>query len=92
MEVRSVAGEVLNAEAGMSPEEALQRFPLVRGGVVQQNQDRSPEMPQQLTQEPADLLLPDVVKKEEIVEAQPMALGLTGIPEMTEILSRRPWR
>lgn len=61
---------MLNAEAGMSPEEALQRFPLVSAGVVQQNNDRSPEMPQQLTQEPADLLLPDVVKKEEIVEAQ----------------------
>ena len=63
---------MLDAQAGMSLEEALERFPLVRGRIVQQHNDRSPEMPQQLTQESTDLLLPDVVKKEEIVEAQVM--------------------
>ncbi len=72
IEVRGVGGEMLNVQAGMSLEQVLERLPLVRGGIIQQNDDRSPEMPQQLTQEPADLLLPNVVKKEEIVEAQVM--------------------
>jgi hypothetical protein len=72
IEVRGIGGEMLDAQAAMSLEEALERLALVRGGIVEQHNDRSPEMPQQLAQEPADLLLPDVVKKEEIVEAQVM--------------------
>ena len=50
-------------------------FPLVRGGIIQQNNHRAAQMPQQFTQKPADLLLPDVVKEEQIVEAQPMPPG-----------------
>jgi len=66
---------MLDVQAGMSLEEVPERLPLVRGGIVQQHNERSPKMPQQLTQESADFLLPEVVKKKEVVETQPMALG-----------------
>ena len=56
-------------------EEVLERLPLVSGGIVQQNNDPASEMPQQLTQKTTDLVLPDVVKKEEIVEAQVVPRG-----------------
>ena len=56
-------------------EEVLEWLPLVSGGIVQQNNDPTPEMPQQLTQKTTDLVLPDVVKKEEIVEAQVVPRG-----------------
>ena len=66
---------MLDAEAGMLLEEVLEWLPLVSGGIVEQNNDRASEMPQQLTQKTTDLVLPDVVKKEEIVEAQVVPRG-----------------
>ena len=66
---------MLDGEAGMLLEEVLEWLPLVSGGIVQQNNDPTPEMPQQLTQKTTDLVLPDVVKKEEIVEAQVVPRG-----------------
>ena len=66
---------MLDAEAGMLLEQVLEWLPLVSGGIVQQNNDPTPEMPQQLTQKTTDLVLPDVVKKEEIVEAQVVPRG-----------------
>jgi len=66
---------MLDAEAGMLLEQVLEWLPLVSGGIVQQNNDPAPEMPQQLTQKTTDLVLPDVVKKEEIVEAQVVPRG-----------------
>ena len=66
---------MLDAEAGMLLEQVLEWLPLVSGGIVQQNDDRASEMPQQLTQKTTDLVLPDVVKKEEIVEAQVVPRG-----------------
>ncbi len=66
---------MLDGEAGMLLEEVLEWLPLVSGGIVQQNNDPTPEMPQQLRQKTTDLVLPDVVKKEEIVEAQVVPHG-----------------
>ena len=66
---------MLEAEAWMLLEEVVEWLPLVSGGIVQQNNDPAPEMPQQLTQKTTDLVLPDVVKKEEIVEAQVVPRG-----------------
>jgi hypothetical protein len=66
---------MLDGEAGMLLEEFLEGLPLVSGGIVQQNNDPAPEMPQQLTQKTTDLVLPDVVEKEEIIEAQVMPHG-----------------
>src|SRR5207244_7621785 len=43
--------------------------------IFQQNDDRATQMPQQLTQEHTNFLLADVLKKQEIVEAQAAPLG-----------------
>jgi hypothetical protein len=59
---------MLDGEAGILLEEFLEGLPLVRGGMVQQNNDPAPEMAQQLPQKTTDLVLSDVVKKEEIIE------------------------
>ena len=66
---------MLDVQAGVPLEEFLEWFPLVRGGIIQQNDHRASQMPQQLTQKQTDLLLPDVVQEQQIVEAQPVALG-----------------
>ena len=61
---------MIDAQAGMLPEKVLEWLPLVSGGIIQQGNDRASEVPQQLTRKPSDLLLLDVVKNEEIVEAK----------------------
>jgi len=76
----------------MLAQKGFDRRSLVCGGVIQQNNHWATQMTQQLPQKQADLILPDVVIEEQIVQSQAMPAGLTGIPEMTEILSRRPWR
>ena len=45
------------------------------GGVIQENDDRATQIPQQLTQEHTNFLLSDVLKKQEIVEAQVAPFG-----------------
>jgi len=66
---------MLDVKTGVSAEQVVERFPVVSGGIIQQNRHRAAQMPQQLTQKPADLLLPDVVKVEQIVEPQVVPLG-----------------
>src|SRR5437016_8703303 len=51
VEVRRVGGKMLDFETRVSSTKFLERFPLMRGGVIQQNDDRATQMPQQLTQE-----------------------------------------
>ena len=46
------------------------RASLVGGRLVQQHDERAGQVAQQLAQEPADLILADVVEEEQIVEAQ----------------------
>jgi hypothetical protein len=45
-------------------QEFLEWFSLMGGGVIQQNSDSAAQVPQQLPQKNADLLLTDVVKEE----------------------------
>jgi len=66
---------MLEVEARVSPQKVVERFSLVSGGIIQQNHHWAAQMPQQFTQKPTDLLLPDVVKVEQIVEAQFVAPG-----------------
>ena len=75
IEFRGVSGKVLDVESGVLPEEVAERLPLVSRGIIQQRDDGTPQMPQQFPQESTDLLLPDVVKVEQIIEAQLMPLG-----------------
>jgi hypothetical protein len=75
IELRSVSRKVLDVQARVSTEELLQRFAVVRGGVVQQNDDGTPEVPQELPEKSTHFLLPDVIKPKQIVEAQALSLG-----------------
>src|SRR5580700_2371519 len=75
VEVRGVGGKMLDFETRVSSAKFLERSPLMGGGVVQQNDDRTTQMPQQLTQEHTDFLLSDVLVKQKIVEAQVASLG-----------------
>jgi hypothetical protein len=50
------------------------------GGVIEQNNDRAAQVPQQLTEKHTDFLLPNVVEEEEIVETQALSLGTERNP------------
>lgn len=78
IELWSVSGKVLDVQAGVSTEEVSQRRPAVGGGVVQQNHDGTPEVAQQFPEKEAHFFLPDIVKVQEIVKAQPLSLGADG--------------
>ena len=64
-----------DGEAWMFPKQSLEWVPLMGGGIIQQHNDRAAQVPQQLTQKHTDLLLSDVVKEEQIVEAEPVSFG-----------------
>jgi hypothetical protein len=59
-------------------EELPERLPMVRGGVVQQNDDGTPEVPQQLPEKQTHFFLPDVVEVKQIVEAEVLSLRADG--------------
>ena len=69
IKLRSVGRKVLDPQARVATEQPRQRFALVRGGIVQQGDDWTPEVPQQLAEKHAHLFLPDIVKEKQIVEA-----------------------
>ena len=54
---------MLNGETWMLAQELPEWFALVGGGIIQQHDDRSAQVPQQLTQKNADLFLGDIVVK-----------------------------
>ena len=66
---------MLNAETRVLTKEFLKRFSLMGGGIIQQSNDWATQMPQQLPQKYTDLLLFNVVKKEQIVETKMVSLG-----------------
>ena len=74
VEVGSVSRKVLDVQARMSAEEFPQRRAVVRGGVVEQNDEGTPKVAQQLPEKPTHFLLSDVVEVKEIVEAQVLSL------------------
>lgn len=61
---------MLDGETGMLAQELPEGFPLVGGGIIRQHNDWAAQVPQQLTQKHTDLFLGDVVKEEQIVEAE----------------------
>ena len=69
---------MLDAETRMLPLEFAQRFPLVSCGVVQERNHWAPQMPQQMAQEHAHLLLPDVAEPELVVKAQVVSSRADG--------------
>jgi len=80
IELRRVSWKVLDVQAPVPTEELAERCPMVRRGVVEQNDDRTPQVAQQLAEEETHFFLPDVVEEEQIVEAQVLALGADRDP------------
>lgn len=74
IELGRVGREVLDVQAWMPAQELCQGSTVVRGGIVQQNDDGTPEVPQQLPEKPAHFLLADVVEVKQIVQAQVLSL------------------
>ncbi len=66
---------MLDGKAWVLTKELPEGFPLVGGGIVQQNDDWAAQLPQQLTQKHTDLFLSDIFEEEQIVEAQSVLLG-----------------
>jgi len=74
VEVWGVGGKVFHRETRVLTQELQERFSLMGGGVIQQNNDWAAQVSQQLPQKNADLLLFDVVIEEQIVQAQLVSL------------------
>jgi len=62
----------------MLAEKLFDRCSFVRGRVIEQNDDRAAQVAQQSTQKHTDLILPDVVIEEQVVEAKTMPPGAYG--------------
>src|SRR5207245_5562359 len=75
IELRSVRGKVLEVQARVPIEELGQSFTVVGGGIVQQDDDGTPEVSQELAEKPAHFFLADVVEVKQIVEAQVLSSG-----------------
>lgn len=69
-----------DAETRVASEELLEGFPLMSGGIIQENDEGAAELPEQLPQEHTDFFLPDVVIKKEGIEAQVVSLGAQRDP------------
>lgn len=67
-----------DAEPWVSCAELLDRFSFVGRGVVQENDEGTAELPQQLAQKRADFFLSDIVIEKKVVEAQLVSLGAHG--------------
>lgn len=76
--MRSIGRKILDAQAAMLVLKLFDRCSLVCGGVIQQYKHRAAQRSQQFTQIQADLILPDVVIEEQIVEPQAVPLGAYG--------------
>src|SRR6516162_4932708 len=62
----------------MSSQKLSQRLPLVGGRIVQQDDDPTAQMAQQLPKKQANFLLPDIVEVKLIVQAQVLSAGTYG--------------
>jgi len=75
VQLRRVGREVREAKPRVTAAQHAKRFPLVGPGVVQEDDHRSPQMPQQVAEELADFRLADVGRVKAVVESEPSALG-----------------
>ncbi len=75
VEVGSVGGKVLDVQARVSAEESGERWAVVGGGVVEQDDDGTAEVAEQLAEKATHFFLSDIVEEKPIVEAQVLSLG-----------------
>jgi hypothetical protein len=62
----------------MLSQKLLEGRSLVSGRIVQKNDDRAPQVAQQLAEKHANFFLPDIVEVELIVQAQALSSGAYG--------------
>jgi hypothetical protein len=70
--------KVLEVQPGMPSQKLSQGVPLMSGRIIQQDDHRAPQMVQQLAEKPTNLLLPDIVEIELIVQTQALSSGTYG--------------
>jgi len=88
---------VFDVEARVSTHEGPQWFTVMCPGVVQQSDHRATKVPEQVAQKCANLLLPDILLVEVVVEAEVMSSGTHGnagdhgdfIPPIAVTMNRR---
>jgi len=73
----------------MSPQQVLQRFPVMGAGVVQEGNHWPLQMQQQVAEKLTDFLLSDVLEAKLVEEAQALPFRADGDARDPEILSRR---
>ena len=78
IQLRGVGWEILDAQTRMPPLEFVQQTSLVGLGIVQQDDDRSSEMAQEMPKESADSPSADIVQAELIVEPQSLTPRADG--------------
>ena len=69
---------MLDLQAGMLSEKLFERPSLMGRRIVQSNDHRATQMARQLAEEHADLLLPDIVEVELVVQAEALSSGTHG--------------
>jgi hypothetical protein len=69
---------MLDVQSGMASQKFSQGLPLMSGRVIQEDDHRAAQMAQQLAEEHADFLLPDIVEVKLIVQAQALSSGTYG--------------
>jgi len=65
---------VFDPQTRVFPQQVIERFPVMRARVVQQNNHWPPQMPQQVAEKLANLLLPDVLEVKLIEKTQALPL------------------
>lgn len=80
IQLRRVAGEMLQTQTRMLPEQLIQRLAFMRWGLVQKHNHRAVQVSKQMAEEDAHLLLPDVAEPKLVIEAEMLALGTDGDP------------
>ena len=69
---------MLEVQSGMTSQKLSQGMPLMGGRIIQQDDHRAAQMARQLAEKPTNLLLPDIVEIELIVQAQALSSGTYG--------------
>ena len=69
---------MLDAQSRMLSQQFVERFTLVGAGVVEEHNHRAAQMPKQMSEEHAHLLLPDIAEPEMVVKAEVLSFRTDG--------------
>jgi hypothetical protein len=80
IQLRRVAGEMLQTQTRMLPEQLVQWLAFMRWGLVQKHNHRAGQVPKQMAEEDAHLLPPDVAEPKLVIKAEILSLGTDRDP------------